>query len=494
MKDCVQKSAIVIGAGPAGLTAADELCRSGRTVAVIEQDPYNVGGLARTESYKGYRFDLGAHRFYSKNSEIRRWWSERLGSDFIEVERLTRILYRGRYFHYPLRPANVLCQLGPMEAARCICSYLRSKLAPIRDEISFEDWVRNRFGTRLFQIFFKSYTEKVWGMPCDAISVDWASQRIRGLSLARAVLGGLGLGPKSSSAKTLVDRFHFPRRGSGMMWESARDALVRSGAQLNMGHRVTRVRRADGRICEIETVDQHGGLSTFSADDYVSSMPLSDLAKVIDPPLPDVVRKAAEALKYRDLIIVLLIVNRRDVFPDHWIYIHDPSVLVGRIVNSGNWSCEMTPDPDTTALVLDYFCNEGDSLSTRTNAELLSLARSEIDSLGVASSDSVIDGHVVRVPRAYPVFDCDYKAHVATIRAELERIPNLHFAGRNGMHKYNNQDHSMLTGIIAARAANGEPVSPWKVNIDAEYLEEESGIADSARLLPKPIPLVHSKV
>ena len=488
-----RKTAIVIGAGPAGLSAADELHRSGRMVSVLEQDPDFVGGLARTVNYQGFRFDIGAHRFFSKNPEIRKWWSERLGEDFLEVDRLTRILYRGKYFYYPLRLPNVLRRLGLIESARCMLSYCASKLSPIKPEVSFEDWVRNRFGTRLFKIFFEAYTEKVWGMPCDKISADWAAQRIRGLSLFRAVVEGLGLQRKEQSAKTLAERFHFPRLGCGMMWEKTRDDLFEGGVCFKMGQKVTRVHRSGSSISSIETIDPEGRATTHFAEDYIFSMPLGDLALAIDPPLPASVRRAAEQLKYRHLLLVLLIVDRADVFPDHWIYIHDPSVSVGRIANFRNWSLDMVPTGGKTGLALDYFCSEGDALWERSDEELLELARTELAALGLVSTDLISGGRVLRVPRAYPVFDADYKNHIAVIRATLERISNLHVAGRNGMHKYNNQDHSMLTGIMAARAANGEAVDPWRVNIDAAYLEEEEETADSSRLIPAPLdPQVRS--
>ena len=481
-----RKTAIVVGAGPAGLCAAEELLRLGSSVLVFEQDPTYVGGLARTVNYKGYRFDIGAHRFFSKNSEIRNWWAERLGKDLLEITRLTRILYRGKYFYYPLRLSNVLRQLGLIESARCFFSYCGAILNPIRPELSFKDWVRNRFGNRLYRIFFKSYTEKVWGMSCNSISSDWAAQRIRGLSLYRAVVESLGLRPKGKIIKTLVDKFHYPRLGSGMMWESTCATLARAGVQFRMGQRVARVLRKGDCIIAVETINQTGEVSTTTADNYIFSMPLGELALAIEPPLPETARQAAKQLKYRHLLVVLLIVDGPNPFPDHWIYVHDPNVSVGRVANPRNWNIDLLADVEKTSLVLDYFCSEGDNLWALTDEELLTLARSELETIGLATVGSVKDGHVVRVPQAYPVFDAEYKTRVAIISEALRGISNLQVAGRNGMHKYNNQDHSMLTGIMAARAANGEAVDPWKVNIDAVYIEEEieEESSDTSRLLP----------
>lgn len=479
------KSAIVVGAGPAGLAAADELVRAGRQVTVVEKDPQYVGGLARTVLFNGFRFDLGGHRYFSKNPEIRRWWEQRLGADFLVVQRVTSILYRGKYFDYPLRAGNALAGLGPFEAVRCVLSYFKAKIAPVEPEQSFEDWVCNRFGRRLFEIFFKTYTEKVWGLPCDKISLDWAAQRIRGLSLMSAILSGLGLRKGDKIIKTLIDSFHYPRRGCGMMWEKTRDDLAAAGAKVEMGQTVRRIVTSGRRIQAIETADESGNTALLSADDYITTMPLRELALSFDPPLAPEVRAAAEGLTYRDLLVVALIVDIPDMFPDHWVYIHDPSVRVGRIANFTNWSAEMAGQPGKSGLGLDYFCSQDDDLWNRSDGELLELARGEIEKIGLAPASAAAEGLVIRVPEAYPVLDGEYKSRVAIIRSALENYENLLLAGRNGMHKYNNQDHSMLTGILAARAAAGEKVDPWKVNIDAEYIEEESPeISDSARLIP----------
>jgi protoporphyrinogen oxidase len=478
------KTALVIGAGPAGLCAADELSRTGRAVSVLERDT-SVGGLSRTLQFQGYRFDIGAHRFFSKNEEIRQWWNDRLGSDLLEIRRLTRILYRGKYFYYPLRLSNVLRQLGLLESLRCMLSYAKAVLRPVQPEHSFEDWVKNRFGDRLFQIFFKAYTEKVWGMPCTAISADWAAQRIRDLSFSRAVAESLGLRPKKQVIKTLAENFSFPRLGCGMMWERTRDELQQRGVVFHMGHQAVAVLRKENRITAVRAVDVDGRSGDYAADDYIFSMPLGELALAIEPPLPETALCAARRLKYRHLLLVLLIVDRENLFPDHWIYIHDPRVTVGRIANFRNWSIDMVPDTKRSGIALDYFCSDTDALWKRTDEELLVQARSEMEMLQLAPAEAVLDGCVVRVPQAYPVFDAEYRSDILAIKEALQPISNLHIAGRNGMHKYNNQDHSMLTGIMAARAANGEAVDPWKVNIDAVYLESGEP-SDSSRLLPSP--------
>jgi protoporphyrinogen oxidase len=474
---------VIIGAGPAGLTAAYELARHGRCPIVVEQDRQYVGGLARTIRFKTFRFDIGGHRFFSKSPEIERLWEQICGDDFLRRPRLSRILYRGKFFDYPLKAANALRGLGVWESTACILSYLRYAAFPRRPERSFEDWVVNRFGRRLFEIFFRTYTEKVWGIPCPDIAADWASQRIRGLSLPKAVANALL--PKRQRAgrqtiKTLIDSFRYPRLGPGMMWELTRDRVVAAGGRVEMGRQVTAIRHDGRRVLEIEAARADGGTERFAGSHFISSMPLRDVMQRWEPAPPPEVLAAAQALTYRDLVVVALVIRRADLFPDNWIYVHDPGVKVGRIQNFRAWSPDLVPDPERACLGLEYFCSEDDALWSMSDGELLAAAGRELVHLGLVRPNEVEDGTVVRVRQAYPVYGSQYQAHVRDIRQYLEHgFSNFQVVGRNGMHKYNNQDHSMMTALLAARNILGGRFDVWKVNTDAEY-HEEDGVAVEA--------------
>lgn len=464
---------IVIGAGPAGLTAAWELANTGHDVTVLERDPQHVGGLARTLKYKGFRFDIGAHRFFSKNPDISRWWNERLPGDFVRVKRLTRILYKQRFFHYPLLAKDALFGLGLFTSTACVLSYVCRQIFPRRSECSFEDWVINRFGDRLYHIFFKTYTEKVWGISCNQISADWASQRIKGLSLKKAIKEALGLrSSRSETVKTLIDEFEYPRLGAGMLWEKTRDEILKQGGRVQMGKMVTKFEREGNRITAVHTFSESEQEERWAGNSFIVSMPLRECVLNMEPPLEPDVQAAARQLSYRDFMLVALIVNATDLFPDNWIYVHDPAVKVGRIENYNNWTREMAPHPNATCLEMEYFCKKNDGLWRMSDAEIIELAKGELEQLGLVNADAVVDGCVVRVEKAYPVYDADYRQNVDVIRQALSRFENLQVVGRNGMHKYNNQDHSMLTGILAARNLEGASNDVWRVNGDAEYLEE----------------------
>ncbi|MGH7550912.1 MAG: NAD(P)/FAD-dependent oxidoreductase [Gemmatimonadota bacterium] len=464
---------IVIGAGPAGLTAAHELVERGLPAVVCERDD-QVGGLARTVRFKGYRFDIGGHRFFTKVGSIQNLWEDVLGDDLLIRPRLSRIFYRDRFFDYPLRPLNALSGLGPVETIRVLASYARARVFPETEERTFEQWVVNRFGRRLFEIFFRTYTEKVWGVPCSEIGADWAAQRIRNLDLRTAILSAV-VGTRARNdgrvVTTLIDRFHYPRLGPGMMWERMGDRLERRGVDIALGAEVVRLRHAGGRV-KTAVFRRTGREVEIEVNGAISSMPLGALVDALDPAPPDHVLEAADRLRYRDFLTVVLIVERGDVFPDNWIYVHSPEVRVGRIQNFKNWSPEMIPDPSTTSLGLEYFVHEGDDLWSKPDDELVALGALEVERLGLIRQSEVREGTVVRMPKAYPLYDSDYAGAVATIRDWLGGISNLHTVGRNGQHRYNNQDHSMLTGMLAARNLAGERNDVWDVNVEPEYHEE----------------------
>lgn len=478
---------LIIGAGPAGLTAAYELSRLGLEARVVECDGL-VGGISRTVEYEGYRFDIGGHRFFTKVSLVSEIWHELLGDDFLERPRLSRIYYDGKFFDYPLKPLNALRGLGPWEAVRVGASYVRSRLLPHREERTFEQWVSNRFGKRLFEIFFKTYTEKVWGMPCSEISSDWAAQRIKNLDLIKAVRNALiGQSSAQPTITTLIDRFHYPRFGPGMMWERCRDVVQQRGVAVELGRRVCALRHDGKSIREVEIRNGDGSTESLEASHVISSMALRDLLLALDPSPPAEVVAAAESLRYRDFLTVVLIVDRAELFPDNWIYIHSPEVRVGRVQNFKSWSPEMVPDERTTSIGLEYFVSIGDDLWTAADDDLIELAKDEMETLGLISSSEVIDGTVVRMPKAYPVYDHDYQQTVAAIRRYLGDFENLQVIGRNGQHRYNNQDHSMLAGIYAARNVAGREHDVWSINVEQEYHEGGAGQTREVgdRLVPR---------
>ena len=469
---------VIMGAGPAGLTAAYELLKREVPVTVLEKDPKQVGGLARTVEYKGYRFDIGGHRFFSKNEEVEGLWTEILGDEMLTRGRLSRIYYRGRFFAYPIKAVNALWNLGPVEAVLCLASYARARLQPMKNPKSLEDWVRNQFGWRLFTIFFKTYTEKVWGISTKELSADWAAQRIKSLDLwvvlRSALLPGRKAGRRGEIVTTLIDKFRYPRLGPGQMWERVAEIAEAKHHPVLLGRSVARIDHKAGLVRSVVTRTEDGRNETHEGTHFISSIPMRELVAKLDPPAPERVREAANSLGYRDFISIALMIDRADVFPDNWIYIHDPAVRVGRIQNFKNWSPDMVPDAGKTCLGLEYFCFEGDGLWTMSDAELIALAKKELAQLGICSASEVFDGVVVRQQKAYPVYDDSYQANVSIVRDYLaSSLPNLHLAGRNGMHKYNNQDHSMMTALLVARQiATGSLLDPWKVNADAVYHED----------------------
>ncbi len=478
----------IIGAGPAGLTAAYLLGKAGNySVEVFEKDPVYVGGISRTESYKGFHFDIGGHRFFSKSKEVEDFWTEILGDEMLERPRASRIYYNHLFFNYPLKAVEALNKLGVAESALCMFSYLKAKMLPVKNPKHFEDWVSNQFGSRLFRIFFKTYTEKVWGIDCKEISADWAAQRIKGLSLSAAIHNAL-FAPKAGRAnqiKTLIDSFRYPKFGPGQMWETCKTKAEAMGVKVYMGEGMQQLTQETDEKWRVVTSTG----KVFAGYDYViSSAPLRHLVKSITNPVSAALQKAASSLTYRDFITVVLILKDQQSFNDNWIYIHDPSVKMGRIQNFKSWSPFMVPDESLVCYGLEYFCFEGDNLWNSSNESLIALGKSELESVGIAKAIDVLDSYVVRQPKAYPVYDQHYQDHVAVIRKEMQQFSGLVMTGRNGMHKYNNQDHSMMTAMLAVKniIAGKQIFDLWNVNQDAEYHEDGGrGAEEGGRKIPK---------
>lgn len=496
MRDDQAVDVAIIGAGPAGLTAAYQLTKLGYSVTVIEKDPVYVGGISRTVEHDGFRFDIGGHRFFSKSKEVVDLWNEILPDDFIERPRMSRIYYEGKFYSYPLRGFEALMNLGIWRSAMCMLSYAKAKAFPTKNPRSFEQWVVNQFGHKLYSIFFKTYTEKVWGMPCDEMSADWAAQRIKGLSLGGAVIDGLkrslGLNKRRNdgmAVKTLLETFRYPRQGPGMMWDAARDKVLAGGNRVLMGtalHQISQDQATGRWRIAARRGDE---MLTINAGHVISSAPMRELAGRIHP-LPATLPNALD-LNYRDFLTVALMIRSDDLFPDNWIYIHDPRVKVGRVQNFRSWSPEMVPDEALACVGLEYFCFEGDGLWSASDDDLVALATKELATLGLADPATVVGGRVVRQEKAYPVYDDAYRTNVEEMRGELEaRYPTLHMVGRNGMHRYNNQDHAMMTAMLTVRNIQaGERIYDiWAVNEDAEYHESgnegERAALASERLVP----------
>ncbi|NBO55613.1 MAG: NAD(P)/FAD-dependent oxidoreductase [Actinobacteria bacterium] len=462
---------VVIGAGPAGLTAAIEFNKKGRSCIVLEADDV-VGGISRTVEREGWRFDIGGHRFFTKVGRVDEFWHSILSDDeFLRRPRLSRIYYNKTFFDYPLKAMNALGGLGVIESIRCVLSYAWVRIRPPKDTSTFEGWTASRFGWRLYRIFFKTYTEKVWGVPATTIQADWAAQRIKNLSLARAILNALSIRKGSTKVTSLIDEFKYPKFGPGMMWEKCAELVTESGSLIEMNSLVTLITRDGGRATSVMYL-KNGLEYRIEAKSIISSMPISELIRIMQPPAPATVLAAAEGLRYRDFLTVALVLPDKGVFPDNWIYIHDPEVHVGRIQNFGSWSPYMVK-PGLTCLGLEYFVNEGDRLWTMSDADLKLLAIQELKSLDLVDASSVVEGFVVRMPKAYPMYDGTYQQNVMTIRRWLEtEVSNVYPVGRNGMHRYNNQDHSMLTAMLAVENICGATNNIWDVNVEEDYHEE----------------------
>jgi protoporphyrinogen oxidase len=458
---------VVIGGGPAGLTAAMELTTRGERVVVLEAGE-QVGGLARTVERDGYRFDLGGHRFFTKQPEIELIWHDLLGRDLLLRPRRSRIRWRGRFIEYPLRIGNLVRSVGPLELGRIGASYARSRMRPAREAENFEQWVTDRFGRRLFENFFHSYTEKVWGVPTDRISADWAAQRIRELSVSEAVRAALG--GQDRGHHSLIDEFLYPRLGPGQLWEAMRARIEVGSGEVRTDAPVVGLLPPAGGPPRVRLGDG----SELEAAAVISSAPLGELARMLPArDVPGRIRAASRALGHRDFLTVALILDRPSPFPDNWVYVHDPDVAVGRVQNFAAWSEAMVPEDGRSCLGMEYFCFAGDALWSQADEELVERAGREIEEIGLASASDVVAGHVVRVPAAYPIYGEGYAARIARIRQWVETMPWLQQIGRNGLHRYNNVDHSMLTAIRAVEnLCDGARHDLWSVNADSAYHEE----------------------
>ncbi len=490
---------VVIGAGPAGLTAAYQLAKAGRRCTVLEADTV-VGGISRTAERDGWKFDIGGHRFFTKVRPVEDLWHEILADEeFLLRPRMSRIYYQGKYYDYPIKPVNALRNLGFVEALRCVASYLWAKVRPPKDQSTLEGYVVADYGRRLYEHFFRTYNIKVWGVDPSQLSRDFGAQRIKGMSLWHAVwepIRSRFVGRRQDRSKqvtSLIEEFQYPKYGPGMMWERCRDLVEAAGSEVVMETRVEAILRdpEHHRATAVVARNGDGERVMYPCDHVISTMPFPHLVKGMQPAAPDRVVAAADELGFRDFLTVALVVPEADGFPDNWIYIHSPDVQVGRIQNFGSWSPYMVKD-GRTCLGLEYFVFEGDGLWSAPDDELVALATKELSVLGLVEPAQVEAGYVVRMPKAYPVYDEDYKANVAVLRDWLaEDVPNVHPVGRNGMHKYNNQDHSMFTAMLTVENILGTGDHDiWSVNVEEEYHEEGTGSPGSTSGTGRDAPVV----
>lgn len=458
-----KKKALIIGAGPAGLTAGYELLKTEKfTVSLVERESV-VGGISKTTPFKGCKFDIGPHHFITESEHILQWWKNIMAGDFPALKRFTRIYYKKHFFHYPLEPFNVVRGLSMWECIKSIASYVHVRFRPIKNVNSFQDWVTNRFGHRLFSIFFKTYTEKVWGIPCDQLSADWSAQRIKGFSLSKAIFYAFfGRWFTKNKPRTLSDVFYYPSKGAGDLWERVEQYILRQEeSSIYMNSDVVGIEHSGTKITAVLTKKSEkkasGGsqaLTRHDADCFFSSMSLRSLVLALDPIAPLAVVKAAKSLQYRGLVMVNLIVNKQHVSPDHWLYIHDKDVRMGRVGNMNNFSQLMVDDPSQhTALGIEYFTFTNESFWSKSDYELVEIGKKEIEKIGLVKSAAVVDGFVMRVAEAYPVYNSGYRKHVDTVFNYLNQFENLFLMGRNGLHQYNNMDIAMLSAMDAVQKA-----------------------------------------
>ena len=474
------KPIAIIGGGPAGLTAAYELVKRGDNVIVFEADDV-VGGISRTVERDGWRFDIGGHRFFTKVQPVEDLWHEILpDEDFLLRPRMSRIFFDGKYYDYPLKASNALKNLGIIESVLSVLSYFWARIRPPKDQSNYENWLVARFGWRLYRRFFKTYTEKVWGVPVSEMPADWAAQRVKGLSLGNAIINALTPKRKQTDITSLIEEFQYPKYGPGMMWERCQDLIEEAGGTVLMKTKVISINRSKDRVDSVTVANPDGSTTVHEVSHVISTMPMNQLVAAIDPPPPAPALAAGQDLHYRDFLTVALVVPEDRGFPDNWIYIHSQEVKVGRIQNFGSWSPFMVKD-GRTCLGLEYFVFEGDDVWSMADEDLIALGTKELAHLGLVRPEDVEVGYVMRIPKAYPYYDSVYKENVAAVCDFIEaEAPNLHLVGRNGMHKYNNQDHSMYTAMLTVENLHGANHDIWAVNVEEEYHETSSTGARSA--------------
>lgn len=470
-KNKLNKETVILGAGPAGLAAGLKLSEQGIPVIIIEKDN-QVGGMSKTIKYKGYSFDLGPHRFFTKSPEILGFWKKLLGSEFLGVSRLTRIYYRKKFFNYPLKPINALFGLGLINSTGIFLSYIKSKIFPYKEEINFEQWVSNRFGKKLYRTFFKTYTEKLWGIPCTKIQAEWVAQRIKGLSLRTAIKNAF-FPDKSGKIKTLVEEFYYPKHGAGSMYKKMAEEIEAKSNKIILGHKVAKINLQNYKIKSVTIKNLAEEEDEITGDNFISSIPITALVKKLFPKVPKKVFEAASRLKYRSTIFINLVIDCPPPFPDNWIYVHEPATKMLRLTSVANFSPHMLKDKDKTALALEYVCNEGGRFWKAKDRDLIKLGIGDLKKIGLIKKGKLIDGFVVRVPKTYPVYNQDYLKNLKIIRSYLKKISNLQLIGRYGMFKYNNMDHSIMTGFAAAEnILENAKKDIWKINTDEEYHEQ----------------------
>jgi protoporphyrinogen oxidase len=469
---------LIVGAGPAGLTAGYELSKKRKNVVILEADPQYIGGIARTIFYKEYRFDIGGHRFFSKNKEVERWWADILKKDFLKRPRLSRWYYRGKFFCYPPKPLEILKIFGFLESTKIIISYLKYKLFPIKPEESLGDWCVNNFGYYLAKPFFIDYNTKLWGISPKKISKDFASQRVKGISMINTLKNAIQktINPKNRKViKSLIDEFNYPKYGPGQLWEKVSQEIKNNNGKIFLGHKVVKINHAKGKIISVEAQNENKRV-VIKTEQVLSTMPLKELILSLSPKPPEEVLEAARNLKFRDFITVALMIDKKEISPDNWIYTHDEGIKAIRVQLFKNWSPFMVPDENKSCIGFEYVCKEGDSLWKLSDKELIELAKKELNELNFAKSSEVFDAKVVRLKNVYPIYLIDYKKNVKIIKDYLRKnfIDNsLNPLGRGGLHRYNNMDHSMVTSFLTVEnILKNKHNDPWGVNEDAEYHEE----------------------
>ena len=459
----------IIGAGPAGLGAALELTRHGITNILIIDKNKSAGGLARTDIFNGIRFDTGPHRFFTKNSEIDKIWRDTLGEDFKPVSRLTRICYKNKYFKYPIEPLDVLLRLGPLTPLQVILSFIFSQICKTGKIVSFEDWIVKKFGRKLYEIFFKTYTEKVWGIPCDEIASEWASQRIKDWDTLE-IIKNYFVKKDEKNVRTLIKEFCYPVLGSGQMYEAMCDKIASQGAELMLDSQAVGFNHLDNVIQSMDIVQHDGHKINIAAKCFFSSIPMANFFKALNPQISN---NSICKLRYRAHITVDLIVNKQCLFRDQWIYVHSSDVKMARIANYNNFSKAMLGGRNKTAISVEYFVFETDNLWNASDEFIIDLAINELIKTGlIKKPDEIEKALVVREAQAYPVNYVGFQEHLDSLRSAIDKFINFYPIGRAGMHKYINQDHALISGILAARnylKLPGSPYALWDINVDSDY-------------------------